>query len=313
MKYFYVFALILTFTSCKNELDVSINIPLKDEILEEYSEKDSLFIENYNDIRKLVDSAYSNKEVFDLTYNQLYDFYKDIFKQKETLIKDETFKNDWNKKFLETHKTFSTDSIKYAQYIKDNDYKKYIDLKLVKVFENKNHWLLPKDDAEILITTINGAIIRKINGSIKISKKGEEEETFKSLEYILGDAMFSYQGVLKNSKTIIATEYENNLSDFVDIPVSVISKEYDINFYISELIANDNYIDASLVKVPFLMKEYLLTKVDFYKMGYMKNDINKDYKTLEQYAFETIKNKSKDKYRKEYQFFEKGYKLYEER
>ncbi|MFV0193841.1 hypothetical protein OBK19_13430 [Empedobacter falsenii] len=271
MKYIYVLALLLSIFSCKNELDVSINIPLKDEVLNEYSEKDSLFIVNYNDIRKLVDSAYSNKEVFDLTYNQLYDFYKDIFKQKETLINDETFKNDWNKKFLETHKTFNTDSIKYVQYIKDNDYKKYINLKLVKVFENKNYWLLPKDDAEILVTPINGAIIRKIDGSIKISKKGEKDETFKSLEYMLGDAMFSFQGVLKNSKTIIATEYENNLSDFVDIPVSVISKEYDINFYISELIANDNYIDANLEKVPFLLKEYLLTKVDFYKNAFLVN------------------------------------------
>lgn len=309
MKYFYVLAFLLSIFSCKNELDISINIPLKDEVLDEYSEKDSLFIVNYNDIRKLVDSAYSNKEVFDLTYNQLYDFYKDIFKQKETLINDETFKNDWNKKFLETHKIFKTDSIKYAQYIKDNDYKKYIDLKLVKVFENKNHWLLPKDDAEILITPINGAIIRKVWGVVSITKKGEEPNY---VDLYMGNAMFNYQGLMKSSKTIIATENDNKLSDFVDIPVSVISKEYDINFNISELIANDNYIDASLEKVPFLMKEYLLTKVDFYKIGYMKNDINKDYKTLEQYAFEIIKNKSKDKYQKEYQFFEKGYKLYDD-
>ena len=72
---------------------------------------------------------------------------------------------------------------------------------------------------------------------------------------------------------------------------------------------NDNYVDVKNEKIPSEFIYYITNKNEFYKSDYIKESIDKDYISKRDYAFKLLKDKHYNQYKKEYDFYDKGYQL----
>ncbi|MGJ1206384.1 hypothetical protein [Sphingobacterium lactis] len=309
MKFYTIlFFTCLALTSCKNELNESVLVPLSNEIIESEQKNDSLFLERYNHIRYLVDSSYvpAQKQAIikNISYSRLIKFMRYAAEAQKKLLNQESFNKDWQSKYGQSFLKFQKDSLKYEAYIDSNSYHKFLKLDFVKVYEKEN-WLGSDRIAQIAITPLNGNMIRAVSGYLIFDEKSKENEE-PLTGVINGNAFFSFKGLASTLINIEAQEVlpSHNLSAFIDLPKEIVEQKFEVKFEVAELIVKDRYIDVTLEKVPI---EFIMFKKSNYseqnKNFFIIKTIDSTYLPKPQYANNRLKKDFIKKFKEEYEFF----------
>lgn len=314
LSFIIMLSVIFCFISCRDDLKVTILEPLSTDVIQKYAEKDSLFLNTYNNLRRLVDSVYKindiNLEYAHLTYSSFYDLAKKLKYKKEELSSDSSFIQDWNNKHKNDLMKFEQDSIRYEKYIEKNHYSNFLDFELLQIFEQET-WLLNENYAEILIKPKNGHGVRRVAGSVKIVPKDMEGEVGR-YNYEYADANFSYRGFTKKNVKVTGVDgrFKESLSSFLNIPINIIKQKYNIAFYVDELVIDDQYVDVKLDSVPYLMR-YFIKDGDEYgrKELYIQDHINKDFISLKSFIIDQAVAKLAKEYKSELDFYTKGLEI----
>lgn len=304
--------------SCKNDLKVSVFEPLPSSIVSDYSKQDSSFFENYEYVRMLADSIFISKkespEFADLDYSEVFDF-ENTRKTEFLKIKDsQALKDRWESFYKNDLEKFKIDSIKYLNYIKENDYHNFLEIEVRKVYE-KRVWVNSYTYVDLLIKPKNNFGIRKITGYVYFLPK---EEKFDSLEVIMlsrhkENAFFSFSGYKKNQFNEEALDSQNNLDKILDLPVDLIRQKYNIHFSLSDLVIDDKFIDSDFSEVPNEMIQVFQGKYSFYDEYYIKRYINQEFKNFTQFVYDSAFQKAKIESPLVGKFFEIGNQKYSEK
>ena len=231
-----LFLLLLIFSSCQNQLKKTIFEPLPAEVIQKYTLEDSTFSEKYGIIRTYVDSIYISKTIVPqfspLTYSDFFD-YLDYFEDEYKVLREsEEVKKLWKKQFAGDIQKFNLDSIKFRNYILENDYHNFLEIEVEKV-SKKTTWLNSYTSFDLIFKPKNNIGIRKISGYVTFLPKTEE---FDSLDYstpILGkSAFFSFSGFSKGVFNVFTTESNKDLSYLNDLTVDLIKQKYKIHFFV---------------------------------------------------------------------------------
>lgn len=315
MKKIYLFPILaLYLVSCSNELKKNILEPLSEEVLESESNKDTTFKDFYENIRLLTDSVFVPKGEFtkykDLQYYSFWELEKASRKRYQELEIDENINTEWINLFGKDIKKFQEDSIKYFNHIKENYYKNFVEFEPIEVYRKKD-WISFNTYVTLKVIPKNNNTIRRIMGDVYFLPKITEYDTLSSLLLpSRKSAFFTYNGNSKNDFSINARNTSNELIDVIDLPIEIIKQKYNIEFYLSELVISDKYIDVGFEKVPYSMKRYYSSLSSFDKEYYINEEINKSYKSKRNYISDLINSELKPVYKLEYDFYEKGWKEY---
>lgn len=309
------------FTSCKNELNVSISKPLPVQVITNEAKKDTLMLKTYEKVRFLVDSVYQPSkdlsEYSDLTYSRFYDLEKGLKAERERLKNDPSIIQSWNKKYKRYLTKFTQDSIHYTKYMTENHYSNFVDFELLKIFE-RTIWVSNNTYAEVLIKPKNGNGIRKVVGSVIIMPKSEENSESETLDiYKYPQAYISYNGYTKTNVRDDAMETTfpgiTPLSSFLNIPIKIIAQKHLIKFEINELVIDHTYVDVSFEKVPAEMSMVFKYKTEPFVTYYIQKTINEKYISLTRYIDDLAKAQFEKEFRAELDFYIQGFKKYDER
>lgn len=298
-------------TSCNNSLNVVIIEELEDNVVLDHISKDSLFESFYKEVRLLVDSVYTKNHVnkiINIKYSDLYSL-NQLYNKERKKLKNEQSYTEFITLYKNDFEQFKKDSIKFYNYKIENDFSRYVKIDPIRVFERKDWLGLEKPILEINITPLNDVHIRKIGGYISIVDKNfhNKEHYF---NYTNG-AFFSNNTLIVKDKIVEAQEYTSTdkvLNDFVGIPISIIKQKHDIRVDVFELIINDRYVDVKMDSIPYSMKNYLENKSDFfYKYEYIRSEINKDFKSYDEFVNNKIFNSLSNAEKELVNFFDFGY------
>lgn len=304
--------------SCKNDLDVSIFEPLREEVITTHVEKDTMFSQTYDNIRFLVDSVYKTPEskakFRHLTYSRFYDLDQELRRQREKLKSNPSTIKSWNEKYNKDLAKFVQDSINYQIYMIENQYSNFLELELLKVFEARS-WIGTNVSAEILLKPKNGHSIRKISGYVVVIPKDEDEKEFEDSEsFNYPSAFFLYSGYTKRNVKEVATQSSlsqiESLNPFLNIPINIIKQKHKIKFEVNELIIDDRYIDVELENIPIEMKMLLRNKDEMYRTYYIRSKINKNYISLNWFIDNVAKSKVEEDFKEELAFITKESKMH---
>src|SRR5690606_4173582 len=107
---------------------------------QKYSQKDSTFLMFYNDVRKLADSVYISSSISpefrSLKYNSVFDLQNNFVKEFEKLKSEAGVREEWRLKFEEDIDNFRSDSLRFRNYISENDLGNFLDIEVTKIYES---------------------------------------------------------------------------------------------------------------------------------------------------------------------------------
>ncbi|EKB47288.1 hypothetical protein [Cecembia lonarensis] len=309
---FLIFISIIFF-SCKNDLKVSVFEPLPNEVVLKHIQQDSLFNDFYKNVRKLSDSVFISKSNFpqfsSLQYYELYNSQKEYNENVKKLFTDQNVRKKWLEFFGRDLEKLKSDSLKFLNYIKENDYRKFVDIEPLKVYKiqplGQVHYFI-----DLSIKPKNGLGIRKLMGNVYILPKSEIFDSLKINSIFYNEAFFSFTGYEKNKFILSARNSNGDFYRFSDIPVEVISQEYNFHFKITDLVVDDKFIDPSFKNIPNSMKEILRGEYEFYRINYIKDYINGNFKNYNQFIYDSASHIDKLRFPLEHQFFNEGFKIY---
>lgn len=291
--------LLLILSSCENQLKKTIFEPLPSEVIQKYALEDSTFLDEYGIIRTYVDSIYFSKTNFpqysSLTYSDLFNYFDFFEEEYKKLNESEEVKKFWEKKFASDIKKFKEDSIKYHNYILENDYHNFLEIEVQKV-SRKTSWLNSYTSVYLIFKPKNNIGIRKIYGYVTFLPKTEKFDSLDVAASIIGEsAFFGFSGFSKGVFYSSSLETHKNLSYLEDLTIDLIKQKYKIHFLVTDLVIDNKFIDTDFEEVPYEMKEVLKGKYSFYSSTYIANHINSNFKEFYIFsndsAFSVAKNK----------------------
>jgi hypothetical protein len=302
--------------SCKNELKVSVFEPLPSEVIKSYTIQDSTFLEDYEFIRLLADSVFVSKSASPqfaaLDYSTLFEFVNIRKTEFEKLKDSKEFNEKWLNLFGNDIEKFESDSLKYLNYILENDFHNFIEIEVQRV-SKKTAWVNSYTSVDLIFKPKNNTGIRKIQGYVYFLPKSEKFDSLDFSAAAVGkSAYFSFSGFSKGVFRDFALDTQRNLYDLEDLSGDLIKQKFNIHFMVHELVIDDRFIDTDFEEVPTIMKEVLRGKYSFYKDLYIKDNINSDFKDIMQFNFDSANRIAKVKYPLAAQFLETGNQKYSE-
>jgi hypothetical protein len=291
---FFLILISIFLVSCENPLSKSIFEPLPPEIIQKQSLQDSTFIGEYEYIRKLADSVFISKSVSpqysSLEYSDFFDFYEKGNKEIMDLKESEATKELWIKKYGLDIEKFRQDSIKFHEYILENDYHNFLDIELLKIYE-KRIWVSRYTYLDFMFKPKNGVGIRKIAGYIYFFPKSEKYDSLSiTQQEPKKAAFFSFTGYNKKDFKYSGSSNGYELSDLEGIPVEILMQKYDLRYRIHELVIDDKFIDSRFDSVPYSMKEVFIGKYPFYKEFYIQEFVNPNFKEFSRFVSDSAFN-----------------------
>jgi hypothetical protein len=308
--------LLLILSSCENQLKKTIFEPLPPEVIQKYTLEDSTFLDEYGVIRTYVDSIYFSKTNFpqysSLTYSDLFNYINFFEEEYKKLNESEEVKKLWEKKFENDIQKFNEDSIKYHNYILENDYHNFVDIEVQKV-SKKTSWLNSYTSVDLIFKPNRNIGIRKISGYVVFIPKTEKFDSLDVAATSIGkSAYFGFSGFSKGVFYSSTIESIANLSYLEDLTIDLIKQKYNVNFRVIDLVIEDKFIDTDFEEVPWEMKEVLRAKYNFYKEFYISKYINSNFKAFPIFSNDSAFNIAKNKFPIEVDFFTNGEDKYSE-
>jgi hypothetical protein len=308
--------LLVILSSCENQLKKTIFEPLPAEIIQKYALEDSTFSDKYKIIRTYVDSIYFSKTNFpqysSLTYSDLFNYFDFFEKENKNLNESEDLKKLWENKFGGDIQKFKEDSIKFHNYILENDYHNFLEIEVQKV-SRKTSWLNSYTSVDLTFKPKRNIGIRKISGYVTFLSKTEKFDSLDVSAVIIGEsAFFGFSGFSKgvfNGSTIKSIK---DLSYLEDLTVDLIKQKYKIHFLVTDLVVEDRFIDTDFEEVPYEMKEVLRAEYKFYKEFYISEHINSNFKAFPIFSNDSAFSIAKNKFPLVVDFFTNGEDKYYE-
>src|SRR5690606_4905830 len=97
--------------------------------------KDSLFRDEYSFIRLFLDSVLIKEKGEEFlnkyTYREVFDFYHQKNKITKEILSIPNLKSEWLNEYGKIEEKFKKDSIYYTNYLKENDYRQYVDFEFL--------------------------------------------------------------------------------------------------------------------------------------------------------------------------------------
>jgi hypothetical protein len=306
----------LILSSCENQLKKTIFEPLPPEVIQKYAIEDSTFLDKYGIIRTYVDSIYFSKTNFpqysSLTYSDLFNYFDFFEEEYKNLNESEEVKYLWEKKFASDIQKFKEDSIKYHNYILENDYHNFVDIEVQKV-SKKTSWLDYYTSVYLIFKPKNNIGIRKISGNVVFIPKTEKFDSLDVAATIIGkSAYFGFSGFSKGVFYSSTIKSIANLSYLEDLTVDLIKQKYNVHFLITDLVIEDRFIDTDFEEVPIEMKEVLRAEYKFYKEFYISEHINSNFKAFPIFSNDSAFSIAKNKFPLVVDFFTNGEDKYYE-
>lgn len=303
--------------SCNNDLKKSVYEPLSQEVIDRETQKNSTFKSFYETVRIKADTIYNPIDSFPqflkLEYGTLWELEKEMSKRIDELENDFKRKEEWDNQFLNDIEKFRLDSIKFRNLIRENYYKNFVRIE-VKGVETKIEWGNTMVYVPLEFTPINNNIIRKIGGSLSFVPIGDKYDTlsFAGNTSKLA-AFFSFTGNTKGKFKNTASTVSKEFYGIEGLPIEIIQQKYNIVFHPTELVIEDRFVDVSMSEIPYIFRRYLETNDSFDKEFYIKEYLNKDYKSYKTFVDDLVTTEMRNKFPLEVEFYLEGWAEYYKR
>src|SRR5690606_27880498 len=107
------------------------------------------------------------------------------------LQNDGGVKDDWRLKFGDDIDKFKSDSLRFSNYIKENDYHNFVEIEVSRIYE-QTVWVRQNNMVDLIFTAKNGHGIRKISGYVYFLPKEVKFDPLKSYYPMEKQAYFSF-------------------------------------------------------------------------------------------------------------------------
>lgn len=283
MRVLFLICLTIIITSCSQPINKHITEELSTEELSLINKKDPSFLNFYSTIfendcyNQFLDDKTEQVLVGEITYNKLYNFYRQITDssfchsiQEEAII-------GWNQKFGKDEKTFDSILDYWNQQVESKSLDKYVKVEF-------DH--IKKGDYGIydlfLKITPNKQILRGVTFSFDL--------VLKQTNTVVVDNMYSYYiGSITKPIVYEVIDVRDKFRNYVEdnnLSNEEIKTNYEIRYHIiNVLLDNFRQLDEQVAfdSVPKDIKTYIIAPSSVLKENIIKNNINSNYVLLNNY------------------------------
>nr|WP_319998890.1 hypothetical protein [uncultured Draconibacterium sp.] len=305
---FYLLIFTAFLASCNSPLNKPIVEPLTVEELHSVSQKDTAFIEFYEEIQKFRQSFFAEDinqvKYGDISYKQLQEYiaYRTDTTFTKPIIEKSTA--EWNAKFGNyEHKL---DSLKnyWQKYIDENSLMSYVTIEFDHI--NKEYYSYNNDvkniNLALKLTPLKGTI-QQVSFTYKIKSKLQSNESENIYSSIFDDNRGSCILTSPFSKPVVRYwEVNYTLEKKLKyMSTAEFKRDYDMTFDVSKIRVNNNNISEDDLLVPKVVEDYLRYP-SLYEDDVIKYFFNPNYVSNWQYTAKAIENELKIKDEKCYNF-----------